>query len=69
VNLQELVRSVEELLRSGFTIRGRGSGREKTNALVDHAEIDQLIFGRVADDADGIEPLLHALDLFAQKFS
>ena len=58
------------LLQSSLArnVRDFGWG-EETDAFVDDAEIYKLVFFRIADDADRLEPVLHPFDLFTQKFS
>ena len=41
----------------------------KTDAFVDDAEIDELIFGGIPDDADRFESLLDAHDLLFEELA
>ena len=57
------------LRSSEFEFFGGFLASVQPDPLVDDPEIDELIIFQVADNADGFEPTLHALDLLAQELS
>src|SRR5215469_7672886 len=55
--------------RRGFRILRRIRCLIEPDALVDHSQVDDLVFCPIPNNADGIEPALHSFDLLSQHLS
>jgi len=58
-----------EVLQNRFLPPLRTCRRIQTDALVNHAEVDEPIFFRVTNNTDRFQALLYTFDLLAEQFS